>query len=138
MGGVARSGILIEEFISTEEIYKYIDAMKKLLNEQAGTESAGMKVRTRHLLNKVGDDEFIRYFRNSLSAENKQYTVNLKQLEKIEECNEVEHNIEDWIIKTSVRGKYALEYKPQGGNIDSAKIEMDGIVTGKQIGRAHV
>ena len=101
-----------------------IEDIDKLLNEQAGTESAGMKVRTRHLLNKVGDDEFIRYFRNSLSAENKQNPLNLKQLEKIEECNEVEHNIEDWIIKTSVRGKYALEYKPQGGNIDSAQIGL--------------
>ena len=139
MGGIARSGILLNEFIRDDEIYLYIDAMKRVLNEQAGIETVGMKVRTRHLLNKIGDDEFLKVFNqallvdklnlgslkeNSTYMEEKKYEVEIENSELIEECSDSSPDIENWVIKTKINGKYVIEYKPQSGNIDSEKINL--------------
>lgn len=127
LGGAARPGIIIKEFIEAEQSVLYIEAMRQFFFEQ-GDRTNRAKARVRHILIRLGEERFTEEFKRYLakvSEERKIDTDNYKKycISLIQEDGEAITADNINILEGYVKGRYNIYVHPVNGHISSENID---------------
>jgi len=130
LGGGARVALKLEDFIEDTEALYYVQAMKQVF-EREGDRTNRQKARLRFVVQRLGEEEFIKMFRDELhrlkSKQNLKLSVGSKE-EKIQ--SNLEDNKSPWknkyeniIYPQKQSGYYSLYVHPQNGNISTNDLD---------------
>ncbi|AFS79522.1 ferredoxin-nitrite reductase NirA [Gottschalkia acidurici 9a] len=127
-GGGSRLSLKLEESIEPKDILYYVEAVKEFFFNEGNRENKA-KARLRHLVTKLGEEEFKNRFNKYVQeAREKDLTLNIDELnKKYEELQNstdgVETNIRSKIlIPTKYDGIYSIYIHPRRGKINTTDL----------------
>lgn len=124
LGGSATVSLKLEDFIEDTEALYYVQAMKQVF-EREGDRTNRHKARLRFVVKRLGEEEFIKMFRNELhnlkSEQNLKLNVEPKDIQKNVQYNESpwKNKYEDIVYPQKQSGYYSLYIHPQNGNMNT-------------------
>jgi len=130
LGGSARVGLKLEDFIEDTQALYYVQAMKQVF-EREGDRTNRHKARLRFVVQRLGEEEFIKMFRNELQSLKAKQDLLLK-VESEEE--NIQNDLEDkesiWknkykniIYPQKQSGYYSVYIHPQNGNMSTNDLD---------------
>jgi len=130
LGGSARVGLKLEDFIEDTQALYYVQAMKQVF-EREGDRTNRHKARLRFVVQRLGEEEFIKMFRNELqSLKAKQDLLLMVESKEEKIQNDLEDNESIWenkykniIYPQKQSGYYALYIHPQNGNMNTNDLD---------------
>ncbi|MCB2294737.1 nitrite/sulfite reductase [Clostridium algoriphilum] len=130
LGGGARVALKIEDFIEDMEALYYVQAMKQVF-EREGDRTNRHKARLRFVVQRLGEEEFIKMFREELHSLKAEQDLGLNVESKEEKIqNSLEDNESPWkkiyeniIYPQKQSGYYSLYIHPQNGNMSTNDLD---------------
>ncbi|HEY8804141.1 MAG TPA: nitrite/sulfite reductase, partial [Clostridium sp.] len=130
LGGGARVALKLEDFIEDTEALYYVQATKQVF-EREGDRTNRNKARLRFVVQRLGDEEFIKMFREELQRLKAKQELGLNVESKVEKIQDnLEYNGSTWkkeyenIIYPQKQSEYySLYIHPQNGNMSTNDLD---------------
>ncbi|MDK2917960.1 MAG: hypothetical protein PWQ37_693 [Candidatus Petromonas sp.] len=125
LGGSPTTGLKLEDFIPANEILYYAQAMKEMF-ENEGDRTNKHKARIRFIRYRLGDDEFIKRYKEYVKKVKEERDLRLNIDETIKDSHitnedtlEIKNNL---IIEQKNKGFYSVYIQPDKGNLTTGNL----------------
>jgi sulfite reductase (ferredoxin) len=126
LGGSAKIGLKLEDFIADTEVLYYVQAMKQVFARE-GDRTNRHKARLRFVVQRLGEEEFINVFRNELNQLKAEQDLKLhidsreENLQSARKINKApwENKFENVILPQQQVGYYSVYIHPRNATIDA-------------------
>ena len=124
LGGNSRVSLLLEEEIPAEEALYHVQAMRELF-EAEGDRSNKHKARIRHIVHRIGEEEFRKKYKEYVAKVKQEKSLDLVIEETVEDKShgKVTAFQSNLLYPQKQQGLYAVYVHPENGNLSTTALE---------------